>query len=83
MIDRAILDKESFVGAGALVGDGEDNTPNQAAPERLNTGLTLIGRRARIPAGAKLGRNVVVRPRVAEAAFKADKVVASGKTVGK
>jgi glucose-1-phosphate adenylyltransferase len=83
VVDRCILDKESFVGAGALVGDGEDNTPNQAAPERLNTGLTLVGRRAHIPAGAKIGRNVVIRPRVTEATFKADKAVASGKTVGK
>jgi glucose-1-phosphate adenylyltransferase len=45
--------------------------------------LTLVGRRARIPEGAKIGRNVVIRPRVTEAAFKADKAVASGKTVGK
>src|SRR4029450_10570337 len=51
VVDRCILDKESFVGAGSLVGNGEDNTPNKAAPERLNTGLTLVGRRARIPAG--------------------------------
>jgi glucose-1-phosphate adenylyltransferase len=72
-----------FVGAGALLGESEDNTPNQAVPEQVNTGLTLVGRRARIPEGVKIGRNVVVRPRVTEAAFKADKVVASGRTVGK
>jgi glucose-1-phosphate adenylyltransferase len=83
VVDRCILDKESFVGGGSLVGDGEDNTPNRGAPEQLNTGLTLVGRRACIPAGAKIGRNVVVRPRVAESAFKADKVVPSGRTVGK
>jgi glucose-1-phosphate adenylyltransferase len=83
VVDHCILDKESFVGAGALVGDGEDNTPHHAAPDRLNTGLTLVGRRARIPAGVQIGRNVVVRPRVTEAAFKTEKVVASGKTVGK
>ncbi|HEX5688495.1 MAG TPA: glucose-1-phosphate adenylyltransferase subunit GlgD [Roseiflexaceae bacterium] len=83
VIDHCILDKETFVGANALVGDGDDNTPNQATPDRLNTGLTLAGRQARIPAGARLGRNVVIRPRVAENAFKGDKSVASGKTVGK
>ena len=65
------------------MGDGDDNTPNQAAPDRLNTGLTLAGRRAHIPEGARIGRNVVIRPRVAESAFKGDKSVASGKTVGK
>jgi glucose-1-phosphate adenylyltransferase len=83
VIDHCILDKETFVGAGALVGDGDDNTPNQATPDRLNTGLTLAGRQARIPAGARIGRNVVIRPRVGEAAFKGDKSVASGKTIGK
>jgi len=83
VVDRCILDKETVVGAGALVGDGEDNTPNQAAPERLNTGLTLIGRRAQIPEGARIGRNVVIGARVAQAAFKGDKSIASGRTVGK
>src|SRR6266540_4013119 len=71
VVDHCILDKETVVGAGALVGDGEDNTPNQAAPEWLSTGLTLVGRRARVPAGAKIGRNVVIRPRVIEATVRA------------
>ena len=70
------------IGAGAEVGAGEDNTPNQRAPEHLNTGLTVIGRGARIPAQAKLGRNVVVRPRVTEAVFGNDMAVASGESVG-
>jgi glucose-1-phosphate adenylyltransferase len=83
VVDHCILDKETVVGAGALVGDGEDNTPNQASPEWLSTGLTLVGRRARVPAGAKIGRNVVIRPRVVETTFRADKTVASGRTVGK
>jgi glucose-1-phosphate adenylyltransferase len=83
VVDRCILDKEVVVGAAARVGDGEDNTPNQAAPERLNTGLTVAGRRARIPAGAVVGRNVVIGARAGESAFGADKTVASGKTIGK
>jgi glucose-1-phosphate adenylyltransferase len=83
VVDRCILDKEVVVGAGARVGDGEDNTPNQAAPERLNTGLTVVGRRARIPGGATVGRNVVIGARVAEAAYGAEKSVVSGRSVGK
>ncbi|MBK9713525.1 MAG: glucose-1-phosphate adenylyltransferase subunit GlgD [Kouleothrix sp.] len=83
VIDRCILDKDVRVGADARLGDGEDNTPNQATPERLNTGLTLVGRSARIPAGAVVGRNVVIMPRVAEGGFGADKTVASGKTIGR
>ena len=81
VVDHCILDKEVVVGAGTLLGEGENNTPNQMAPERLNTGLTLVGRRARIPGGAMIGRNVVIKPRVAEKDFPADKVVASGRVV--
>lgn len=80
VIERCILDKEVVVGAGALVGVGDDNTPNQHAPELLNTGLTLVGRRAVIPAGLQIGRNVVIGPRSSEASFP-KKSVASGRTI--
>jgi glucose-1-phosphate adenylyltransferase len=82
-VDRCILDKRVVVGAGARVGDGEDNTPNQSAPERLNTGLTVVGLQARIPANAVVGQNVVIMPRVAESAFRSDLTVKSGRTLGK
>ena len=81
VVDRCILDKETVVGKEAKVGDGEDNTPNQAAPDRLNTGLTVVGRRARIAPGAIIGRNVVIMPRVTEQMYGADLVVPSGATL--
>jgi len=83
VIDHCILDKEVVVGAGTLLGNGDDNTPNQAAPEQLNTGLTLAGRRARIPAGTTVGRNVVIKPRVVEKDFPSDKIVPSGRVIGR
>jgi glucose-1-phosphate adenylyltransferase len=83
IVDRSVLDKDVVIGPNARLGNGEDNTPNQAAPERLNTGLTVAGRQARIPAEAVVGRNVVIAPRATEAMFGADKKVPSGKTVGK
>jgi glucose-1-phosphate adenylyltransferase len=83
VVDRCIIDKGVRVGAEAKLGDGDDNTPNQQAPDMLNTGLTLVGQRAVIPPGAVIGRNVVIRPRVTDAAFGAKGVVASGKTIGK
>jgi glucose-1-phosphate adenylyltransferase len=82
VIDRCILDKGVHVGAGALVGDGEDNTPNQQAPDLLNTGLTMVGISAKIPAGATIGRNVVIRPHVGSHAFDTSLTVPSGRTVG-
>ena len=44
---------------------------------------TVVGRGAHVPVGAAIGRNVVIMPRVREAAFGAEKTVASGKTIGK
>ena len=65
---------------GPVVGWGDDNTPNRAMPNHLNTGLTLLGKRAQVPAGVKVGRNVIVRPRVPASAFPPEEVV-SGETL--
>ncbi len=81
VVDRCVIDKDVHIGAGALVGDGDDNTPNQMMPELLNTGLTMVGRQARVPAGTRIGRNVVVRPRVTATAYTAGSV-ASGAIIG-
>lgn len=84
VVERCIVDKHVRIGAQARVGEGDDNTPNQSAPDLLNTGLTLVGQRAHIPAGASIGRNVVIRPRVTDAAaYGPEGRVASGKIVGK
>ncbi len=56
-VDRAILDKHASVGEGAVVGWGE--APRGAAHAWLG-GLTLVGKDAHIPAGARVGRSVVI-----------------------
>ena len=56
-VDRAILDKYARVGEGAIVGHGE--TPDGSENEWLE-GLTLVGKDAIIPAGARAGRSVVI-----------------------
>ena len=50
VLDRVITDKAVSIGAGAHVGGGDDNTPNQELPTRLNTGITVIGKHTQIPA---------------------------------
>jgi glucose-1-phosphate adenylyltransferase len=57
VIDRCILDKEIEIGAGTQVGTGDEMTPNQLEPANINTGITIVGKRARVPAGATIGRN--------------------------
>lgn len=81
VIDRAILDKNARIGAGAVIGSGDDNTPNESLPERLNTGLTIIGKDASIPAKLEVGRNVVVHPGCRASIFGKRKKVASGTSI--
>jgi glucose-1-phosphate adenylyltransferase len=80
VIDRAILDKEVTVGAGAIVGEGPDDTPNRQEAGRLNTGITVVGKQSTIPRGARIGRNVKVADRVRSSDF-IKKVIPSGASV--
>jgi glucose-1-phosphate adenylyltransferase len=80
LIDMAIVDAEAVVGPGAIVGFGDDYSPNQKQPDRLNTGISVVGERARIPGGVRLGRNVVVYPDRTESDFP-EVLVPSGETV--
>jgi glucose-1-phosphate adenylyltransferase len=81
VVDRAIIDKEVSVGPNAVVGMGTDDTPNRQEPERLNTGITVVGKRAVIPAGVRIGRNVKVLEGVRSADFHGRRTVGSGATV--
>jgi glucose-1-phosphate adenylyltransferase len=80
VVDRAIVDKNVIIGEEARVGEGDDNTPNRELPNLLNTGLTLVGKGAEIPAGAIIGRNCVIRP-FTKARRLAGKELAGGSTV--
>lgn len=60
VIDRAILDKKVTVGQGTRVGDSDDARPSERAPERLNTGITVVGKHTAIPPGLVVGRNVEI-----------------------
>ena len=71
-VERAIIDKEVYIGEEVEVCYGVDNVPNRHYPERLNTGLTVIGKRARLPAGIKIGHNVIINPGLDESKFKTD-----------
>ena len=81
VLDRAIVDKEAHVGNGACIGTGNDLTPNRIEPERLSAGITIVGKRARIPRGVEVGRNCRIDPGVIERDFGGVTSVASGETV--
>jgi glucose-1-phosphate adenylyltransferase len=81
VLDRAIVDKEAHIGRRARVGVGDDLAPNRAEPERLTAGITLVGKRARIPRDVEIGRNARIDPGVIERDFGSSARVASGTTV--
>jgi glucose-1-phosphate adenylyltransferase len=79
VVDRAIIDKEVSVGPNAIVGTGVDlRKPNEVEPERLNTGITVVGKRAVIPASARIGRNVRIGGDVRPSDFKSRRVKSGG-----
>ena len=80
VIERAILDKEVAVGENCVIGPSGDFSPNAERPELLNSGLSIVGKRARLPAGLQVGRNCVIGP-----AVRADEygsmIIPSGSTI--
>jgi len=83
VVDRVVLDKQVVVGAGVQLGWGDDMAPNELLPDRLDTGITVVGKGAHIPAGMRIGRNVLISADVDAADFApfGDGVVHSGATV--
>jgi len=80
IIDRSILDKEVIIEPNCHIGFGEDYHLNRASPKILNSGMTIIGKRAVIPAGYKIGRNCIVYDNVVESDFSASEIP-SGDTI--
>jgi len=77
-VDRCILDKEGEVGANAQLGAGDDNTPNKLEPANINTGITIVGKRASIPANAVIGRNCRIDPSTSVADYDTLEIPSGG-----
>jgi glucose-1-phosphate adenylyltransferase len=79
VVDRVIMDKGAVIGAGTVVGEGDLDVPNRDFPDRVNTGITLIGKNAHVAPNIRVGRNVLIRPDRQVSDFAGD--VESGSTV--
>lgn len=82
IIDRSIVDKQVWIGPRCCIGCGDDYTANQEEPEYLNTGITIVGKGARIPSDVKIGRNCRIGCWVESADFTS-KLIPSGGSVAK
>ena len=80
VVDYSILDKRVIIEAGSHVGTGNDFQVNREEPTILNTGLTVVGKGAKIPEGVKIGRNCAIAGDVTEKDFRS-LIVQSGETI--
>ncbi len=80
IIERSIIDKQVQVGAGAQIGFGDDFSVNRERPDIVSAGITIIGKRAKVDPGTRVGRNCVIGPGV-EIHGNIDGLVPSGTTV--
>lgn len=81
IIDRSILDKEVVVEAGCHLGFGGDSRANRRELKVLSSGITIVGKRAKLPPGVRVGRNCVIGGGATEDDFRTAEVL-SGETIG-
>ncbi|MEX1252892.1 MAG: glucose-1-phosphate adenylyltransferase [Dehalococcoidia bacterium] len=80
VVERSIIDKEVRVGARCRVGYGDDWTANRERPDIVNSGATIVGKRAEVPPDLRIGRNCVIGPRVV-VSVPEDNYLPSGSTL--
>jgi glucose-1-phosphate adenylyltransferase len=80
VVDHSILDKEVVVEAGCHLGFGNDFRANDKEPKVVNTGITIVGKKAKIPPAVKIGRNCVICCGVGEDDFLTSEIQ-SGETI--
>lgn len=80
IVERSIVDKEASIGKNAYVGHGDDFAVNNDRPDIVNCGITIIGKRAKVPAYVRIGRNCVIGPNVVAEGL-VDGTIPSGTTL--
>ena len=60
-LDLVVSDKLVRFGEGCIIGFGDNHDiANRLYPKHLYTGITLIGEKAQLPSGKKVGRNCII-----------------------
>ncbi len=82
VVEGAVLDKLVRVGAGAHVGaDVGEGRANDAFPDALGRGVTVVGKRAQVPPAFVVGRNCLLDVGVALGAGEGKGVLPNGRAV--
>lgn len=80
-IENTVIDKQVVIGAGARIGIGDASVPNTLLPDRLNAGITVIGKSSDLPDGLQVGTNVLINSDRSADDFPTDGIVPDGSTV--
>ena len=80
-LQKVVADKQVMIGTGAIVGIGDESIANEQMPDRLSSGITVIGKNAYVPDGTHIGCNVLINSDRDEKDFPSDRMVADGKTI--
>jgi glucose-1-phosphate adenylyltransferase len=80
MVDYCILDKGVIVETNCYLGFSDDFQPNKEEPRILESGISVVGKLARIPEGVKIGRNCAISANAVEKDFRGS-TVHSGETI--
>jgi glucose-1-phosphate adenylyltransferase len=79
VVTRCVVDKDVIMGKEAHLGIGDASVVNIRFPDHVCSGITLIGKGARIPAGSRIGTNCIIHPAVKESDFP--QVLRDGETI--
>jgi glucose-1-phosphate adenylyltransferase len=80
IVERSVVDKQVTIGRNAVVGIGNPRITNKELPEQLYSGLTVVGKRAVVPEGMRIGTNCSIDPLVTKGDYR-DMVIGDGETV--
>ena len=78
-VDKAICAENSVIGEGTVLGEGEE-VPNETRPDIYCGGMVTIGEDSVIPAGVRIGKNVMISGHTSEKDYP-DGRLASGRTL--
>lgn len=80
IVENCIIDKHTVIEESAMVGFGDDVTPNKERPDLLSSGITVVGKSVRVPKNMVIGRNVRIFGS-ADLTKISDNIVYSGSTI--